>query len=72
MRRHDGTLVFVINGEEMGVAAYNVPQNVYGVIDLYGRCSGVKICSSSCDVIPIDREEEQASSLNQNISNVSS
>lgn len=33
----DGTLHFYVNGEDMGQAATDVPTNVYGVLDLYGR-----------------------------------
>lgn len=37
MRKSDNTLHFYINGEDMGVATNDVPQNVYAVVDLYGQ-----------------------------------
>lgn len=30
---------FYVNGVDQGVAAVNVPENVYGVIDLYGQAA---------------------------------
>lgn len=69
MRKHNGTLVFLINGREMGVAASDIPQTVYGVVDLYGQCSGVKISSdnqsATCD------GEIAGISSNQHTENVS-
>ncbi|ODN05476.1 Neuralized-like protein 4, partial [Orchesella cincta] len=43
MRKSDNTLHFFINGEDMGVAANDVPQNIYAVVDLYGQCAQVSI-----------------------------
>ena len=37
MRKGDGSLHFFINGKDLGKAADSLPQNVYGVIDLYGK-----------------------------------
>ena len=36
----------LINGEDMGVAATDVPRNVYAVLDIYGRVESVGITSS--------------------------
>ena len=36
----------LINGEDMGVAATDVPRNVFAVIDIYGRVESVGITSS--------------------------
>jgi len=39
VRKRDGTLHFFVNGIDQGQAAFNVPANVYGVIDLYGQAA---------------------------------
>lgn len=36
MRRSNNNLHYFINGLDQGVAASKVPENVWGVIDLYG------------------------------------
>lgn len=38
-----GSLHFFVNGADLGVAATNIPQTVYAVIDLYGRCAEISI-----------------------------
>lgn len=40
-----GDLIFYINGESQGVAAEGIPRNVYGIVDLYGKCVQVTITS---------------------------
>lgn len=42
----DGTLRFLINGEEMGCAATNVPKRMHVAIDLFGSCESVLITST--------------------------
>ena len=42
VRQADGTLHYIINGEDQGAAA-QIPPNVYAVIDLYGQCAQVSI-----------------------------
>ncbi|CAH2003990.1 unnamed protein product [Acanthoscelides obtectus] len=37
VRKENGCLNFFVNGVDQGTAASNVPDNVYGVIDLYGQ-----------------------------------
>lgn len=44
-RTNDGNLKFYINGEDMGVAAQNVPELVYVVIELFG--STLAVCATS-------------------------
>lgn len=44
-RGADGTLSFLLNGEEMGVAASNVPKRVFAVVDLYGNTLTVGVTS---------------------------
>lgn len=43
VRKDSGVLHFFVNGEDQGVAASNVPERVYGVIDLYGQAAQVQI-----------------------------
>ncbi|XP_031830044.2 neuralized E3 ubiquitin protein ligase 4 [Nomia melanderi] len=45
-RTHEGNLKFYINGEDMGVAASNIPEGVYAVIELFGTTVAVNITSS--------------------------
>ncbi|KAK7486086.1 hypothetical protein BaRGS_00022695 [Batillaria attramentaria] len=47
LRKPDGTLHFYVNGVDQGVAASNVPENVYGVIDLYGQAAQATIVDQS-------------------------
>ena len=43
VRKETGTVHFFVNGIDQGAAASNVPENVFGVIDLYGRASQATI-----------------------------
>lgn len=43
LRKDDGTLHFWVNGVDQGPAASNVPEKVYGVIDLYGQAAQASI-----------------------------
>ncbi|KAK4880128.1 hypothetical protein RN001_008274 [Aquatica leii] len=68
MRTSEGDLIFYINGESQGVAAENLPQVVFGVVDLYGKCVQVTItnpalrehnnddCLSGSSVLAIDND----------------
>ncbi|XP_074654148.1 neuralized-like protein 4 [Tubulanus polymorphus] len=42
-RKENGTLNFYVNGIDQGLAASNVPSNIYGVIDLYGQAAQATI-----------------------------
>ena len=44
MKLRNGELHFFINGKDMGCAAKGIPGNVFVVVDVYGRCSQVKLC----------------------------
>lgn len=46
MRTENGILHFFINGIDQGPAAFNVPDFIYGIIDLYGRAAQVTIMST--------------------------
>ncbi len=43
MRTEEGTLHFYVNGVDQGAAGQGVPNNVYGVIDLYGQAAQASI-----------------------------
>lgn len=43
MRTSKGELMLYINGEAQGEAATNIPKNVYGLVNLYGKCVQVSI-----------------------------
>lgn len=45
-RTHDGNLKFYINGEDMGIAASNVPEMVHAIIELFGSTVAINITSS--------------------------
>ncbi|KAI0236390.1 Neuralized-like protein 4 [Lamellibrachia satsuma] len=46
-RGSDGSMRVYINGDDVGVAASNIPKNVFALIDLYGRVESVAITSSA-------------------------
>ncbi|KAK7792172.1 hypothetical protein R5R35_005131 [Gryllus longicercus] len=46
MRKENGTLHFFVNGLDQGAAASNIPDRVYGVIDLYGQAAQATIVDS--------------------------
>ncbi|KAE8743975.1 bluestreak [Frankliniella occidentalis] len=48
MRNESGTLHFYVNSVDQGEASTNVPQRVYGVIDLYGQASQATIVDMDC------------------------
>ncbi|XP_063406071.1 neuralized-like protein 4 [Mytilus trossulus] len=45
----DSTLHFYLNGIDHGKAFSNLPEVVYGVVDLWGRCCQVSIVNQGCD-----------------------
>lgn len=48
MRNELGTLHFFVNGVDQGEASINVPERVFGVIDLYGQASQATIVDMDC------------------------
>ncbi|PIO24851.1 hypothetical protein AB205_0077700 [Aquarana catesbeiana] len=62
VRREDGTLNFFVNGVAQGVAAWNVPPNVFAVVDLYGQAAQATILDES-DSLPLAGEEEDVLAL---------
>lgn len=63
MRTSKGDLVFFINGESQGIAARDIPKNVYALVNLYGKCGQVTIIND--DVVPSD--ESSSTHVSQNI-----
>lgn len=47
IRLQNGTLKFFVNGVDQGVAATNVPEKIFGVIDLYGQAAQASIVDHS-------------------------
>lgn len=50
IRKENGILHFLVNGVDQGPAASNIPETVYGVIDLYGQAAQASIVDNAdCD-----------------------
>ena len=47
LRTAQGDLVFFVNGVSQGVAATNIPSQVFAVIDMYGKCAQVSLTDNS-------------------------
>ncbi|XP_062535217.1 neuralized-like protein 4 [Armigeres subalbatus] len=62
VRTAQDKLVFYVNGESQGVAAVDIPKNVYALVNLYGKCVQVSICPS--DSLEYSNESTQ---ISQNI-----
>ena len=43
MCTESGKFHVVVNGSDMGPAVSNIPSSVFGVIDIYGRCTEVEL-----------------------------
>ncbi|XP_060111332.1 neuralized-like protein 4 isoform X3 [Heteronotia binoei] len=52
VRKEDGTLHFFVNGVAQGPAAWNVPPNIYAVVDLYGQAAQATIADDT-DLPPL-------------------
>lgn len=52
---------FVINGVDQGVAATDVPEGVYGVVDLYGRSAQVSI------VVQLAQQQQQTDEVSRSV-----
>nr|XP_034992887.1 LOW QUALITY PROTEIN: neuralized-like protein 4 [Zootoca vivipara] len=52
VRKEDGTLHFFVNGVAQGPAAWNVPPNIYAVVDLYGQAAQATIVDDT-DLLPL-------------------
>ncbi|KAM6389919.1 LOW QUALITY PROTEIN: neuralized-like protein 4, partial [Rhynochetos jubatus] len=61
VRRDDGTLHFFVNGAAQGPAAWNVPPNVYAVVDLYGQAAQATIVEDG-EVTPLGGDGSEGDS----------
>jgi len=50
VREADGSLHFYVNSRDQGLAARDVPANIYGVIDLYGQAARATIINTTGNV----------------------
>ncbi|GCC36892.1 hypothetical protein chiPu_0015392 [Chiloscyllium punctatum] len=57
-RTAGGELHLWVNGRDCGVAASGLPPRVWGVVDLYGKCTQVTVLG--CDTIPRREETRRA------------
>lgn len=62
VRRAEGSLHFLINGEDQGVAAVGIPSGLYGVVDLYGQVVQIAL-------VDMEIEETSAALFGPQISN---
>ncbi|XP_077998138.1 neuralized-like protein 4 [Glandiceps talaboti] len=58
MRKEDGTLHFYVNGVDQGAGAYNVPDVLFAVIDLYGQAARASIVNSRDRLPAIDNNPD--------------
>uniref|UniRef100_A0A3B3TXI2 Neuralized-like protein 4 n=1 Tax=Poecilia latipinna TaxID=48699 RepID=A0A3B3TXI2_9TELE len=56
VRKEDGSLHFFVNGVAQGPAAWNVPPNVYAVVDLYGQAAQATIMDDMVDLPPLPED----------------
>nr|XP_006813437.1 PREDICTED: neuralized-like protein 4-like [Saccoglossus kowalevskii] len=63
MRKENGTLHFYVNGIDQGTAAYNIPDVLYAVIDLYGQAAEASIIDSSDPVQQMDNNPNSVRSM---------
>ncbi len=52
MRNPDASLVFFVNGRPQGEAVRDLPRELYGVVDVYGRCCEVRITGGEASSSP--------------------
>ncbi|XP_039266317.2 neuralized-like protein 4 [Styela clava] len=67
-RKSNGNLHFYMNGIDQGLAAKDVPENIYAVVDLYGQVSKVTIVDSLVDweySMPVPINDPTGYSLSQ-------
>ncbi|TRY99349.1 hypothetical protein DNTS_014891, partial [Danionella cerebrum] len=59
VRKEDGSLHFFVNGVPQGPAAWNVPPNVYAVVDLYGQAAQATIMDDMADLPPLPDDSSE-------------
>lgn len=53
IRRWNGDLHFFINDTDLGLAAKAIPENIYGIVDLYGQTSMATIVQNCPEKLPV-------------------
>nr|XP_058972129.1 neuralized-like protein 4 [Pocillopora verrucosa] len=67
LKKSTGSLHFLINGQDQGEAASNLPSNVYGAVDIYGAAVKVSIISAP----HIEQEQDSGQLINESVINAS-
>ena len=49
-RTSNGDLVFFVNGVSQSIAASGLPERVFAVVDLYGKCATVALMDNTSQV----------------------
>uniref|UniRef100_T1IVE5 NHR domain-containing protein n=1 Tax=Strigamia maritima TaxID=126957 RepID=T1IVE5_STRMM len=65
IRKDNGTLHFYVNGIDQGSAASNVPERVYGVIDLYGQAAQATLLDERDLPLSLPSNAVSATSVNE-------
>ncbi|KAK3104995.1 hypothetical protein FSP39_014857 [Pinctada imbricata] len=68
-RCSDGTLHLYINGEDLGVAASNIPKNVFAVIDLFGSVETISVTSNTMTEVSMFVSQQSQSILSEGLEN---
>ncbi|XP_077531935.1 neuralized E3 ubiquitin protein ligase 4 isoform X2 [Haemaphysalis longicornis] len=63
VRKSNGNLHYYINGMDQGVASGNVPQVVYGVVDLYGMTVKVTLIDHSDDHCQVASPSDESKAI---------
>ncbi|XP_060809528.1 neuralized-like protein 4 isoform X2 [Amyelois transitella] len=66
MRKDMGILHFFVNGLDQGPAAFNIPEQVFGIIDLYGRVAQATIVDTYTPPPPVVYSPESSLSTESN------
>lgn len=74
LRHADGSLHYYLNDMDQGAACWNVPQDLYAVIDLYGQCAQVSLVHRPLQPsgIPHDQQEGGTTPLDSTSSELAS
>ncbi|XP_063632805.1 neuralized-like protein 4 isoform X1 [Cydia splendana] len=67
MRKDMGILHFFVNGVDQGPAAFNIPDHVFGLVDLYGRVAQATIVEAYTPPAPYSPESPLSTESNATI-----
>ena len=65
MRTENKEFHVVLNGKDLGVAMSGIPSSVYGVVDVYGRCTEVELVREGNVKIDVADMEDARPSLSR-------